>query len=149
MHMKHARYGNAHPHTALPFAVGHSGGTNKEPEGMQFFRMCRDAADNNSCKLNTRASDLPSWSSEGLSNFLPQSLPLANRKGLGHYLWWPWPVPALLSSNVASIGGNSTKPGSSTSYYALIKAASSHVLLSGNVASTGGNSTEPGFSVYH
>ena len=45
---------NAHPHTALPFVVEHAGGMNKE--GMQFFRMCRDAADN---KLNARASDQP------------------------------------------------------------------------------------------
>ena len=51
------------------------------PEGMQFFRMCRDAADN---KLNTRASGLPSWCSKGFSNCFLQSLPLANLKGLGH-----------------------------------------------------------------
>ena len=50
-------------------------------EGMQFFRMCRDAADN---KLNARASDLSSWSSKGFSNFFLQSLSLANLKGLGH-----------------------------------------------------------------
>ena len=62
--MKHARYGDVHPHTALPFAVGHAGGINKE--GIQFFRMRRDAADN---KPNARASGLPSWSSKGLSNF--------------------------------------------------------------------------------
>ena len=36
---KHARYGNVHPHTVLPFVVEHAGGINKE--GMQFFRMCR------------------------------------------------------------------------------------------------------------
>ena len=68
--MKHAGYGDVHPHTVLvtvlPFVVEHAGGINKE--GMQFFRMCtcRDAADN---KLNTRASDLPSWSSKGFSDF--------------------------------------------------------------------------------
>ena len=72
-------YGDVHPHTALPFVVEHSSGINKE--GMQFFRMCRDAADN---KLNTRASGLSSWSSKGLASFLLQSLPLANLKGLGH-----------------------------------------------------------------
>ena len=79
--MKHARYGNVHPHTVLPFVVEHAGGINKE--GVQFFRMCRDAADN---KLNTslRASGLSSWSSKGLSNGFLQSLPLANLKGLGH-----------------------------------------------------------------
>jgi|TARA_B110000285_G_C15068790_1_gene586735 hypothetical protein len=77
--MKHARYGNVHPHTVLPFVVEHAGGINKE--GMQFFRMCRDAADN---KLNARASDLSSWSSKGFSNFFLQSLSLANLKGLGH-----------------------------------------------------------------
>ena len=51
--------------------------------GMQFFRMCRDAADS---KPNTRAGDLPSWSSKGLSIFFLQSPPLAiaNLKGLGH-----------------------------------------------------------------
>ena len=68
-----------HPHTVLPFVVEHAGGINKE--GMQFFRMCRDAADN---KLNARASDLSSWSSKGFSNFFLQSLSLANLKGLGH-----------------------------------------------------------------
>ena len=68
-----------HPHTVLPFVVEHAGGINKE--GMQFFRMCRDAADN---KLNTRASDLSSWSSKGPSNFFLQSLPLANLWGLGN-----------------------------------------------------------------
>ena len=77
--MKHARYGNVHPHTVLPFVVEHAGGINKE--GMQFYRMCRDAADN---KLNTRASGLSSWSSKGFSNFFLQSLSLANLKGLGH-----------------------------------------------------------------
>ena len=82
--MKHARYGNVHPRahtcTVLPFVVEHAGGINKE--GMKFFRMCWDAADN---KLNTRASDLPSWSSKGFSNFFLQSLSLvANLKGLGH-----------------------------------------------------------------
>ena len=79
--MKHTRYGNVNPHTVLPFVVEHAGGINKE--GMQFFWMCRDAADN---KLNTRASDLSSWSSKGFSNFFLQSLPvsLANLKGLGH-----------------------------------------------------------------
>jgi len=61
------------------FVVEHEGGINKE--GMQFFRMCRDAADN---KLNARASDLSSWSRKGPSNFPLQSLPLANLKGLGH-----------------------------------------------------------------
>ena len=49
--MKHARYGDVHPHAVLPFVVAHAGGINKE--GMQFFRMCRDAADS---KLSTRAS---------------------------------------------------------------------------------------------
>ena len=53
--MKHARYGNVHPRTVLPFVVEHAGGINKE--GMQFFRMCWDAVDS---KLNTRASDLSS-----------------------------------------------------------------------------------------
>ena len=77
--MKHARYGNVHPHTVLPFVVEHAGGINNE--GMQFFRMCRDAADN---KLNTRASDMSSWSSKGFSNCFLQSLSLANLKGLGH-----------------------------------------------------------------
>ena len=42
----------------------HAGGVNKE--GMQFFKMCQDAADN---KLNARASDLSSWSSKRLSHF--------------------------------------------------------------------------------
>ena len=69
---KHARYDNAHPHAVLPFVVVHAGGINKE--GMPFFRMCRDAADN---KPNTRASSLPSC-------LFLQSLPLANLKGLGH-----------------------------------------------------------------
>ena len=68
-----------HPHTVLPFVVEHAGGINKE--GMQFFRMCLDAADS---KLNTRASGLPSWPSKGPSNFFVQSLSLANLKGLGH-----------------------------------------------------------------
>ena len=77
--MKQSRYGNAHPYTVLPFVVGHAGGINKE--GMQFFRMCRDAADN---ELNARASGLSSWSSKGFSNSFLQSLPLANLKGLGH-----------------------------------------------------------------
>ena len=45
--MVHARHGDVHPHTALPLVVAHAGGIKKE--GMQFFRMCRDAADN---KLN-------------------------------------------------------------------------------------------------
>ena len=58
--MKHARFGNAHPHTALPFVVEHVGGINKE--GMLFFRVCWDAAEG---KLNARASRLPSWSSRG------------------------------------------------------------------------------------
>ena len=50
--MKHARCGNVHPHTVLPFVVEHmhAGGINKG--GMQFFRMCRDAADS---KPNARA----------------------------------------------------------------------------------------------
>ena len=74
--MKHDRYGNVHryPHTvlaALPFVVEHAGGINKG--GMQFFRMCRDAADN---KPNTRGSVLSSWSSKGFSNFFLQSLSL-------------------------------------------------------------------------
>ena len=79
--MKHARYGNVHPRTVLPFVVEHAGGINEE--GMQFVRMCRDAADN---KLNTctRASDLSSWSSKGFSNFFLQSLSLANLIGPGH-----------------------------------------------------------------
>ena len=67
--MEHARYGDVHPHTALPFVVEHAGGINKER--MQFFRMRRDASDN---KLNTRVSGLPSWSSKGISNFFLQSL---------------------------------------------------------------------------
>ena len=48
--MKHARYGDVHPHmyTVPPFVVEHPGGTNKE--GAQFSKMCRDTADN---KLNT------------------------------------------------------------------------------------------------
>ena len=68
--MKHSRCRDVHPHTVLPFVVehAHAGGINKE--GMQFFRMCRDAADN---KLNTRASDLPSWSSKGSSTFFPSA----------------------------------------------------------------------------
>ena len=70
---------NVHPHTVLPFVVEHAGGINKE--GMQFFRMCRDAVD---IKRNTRASDLSSWPSKGPSNFFLQSLPLANSKGPGH-----------------------------------------------------------------
>ena len=73
--MKHARHGDVHPHTALPFVVEHAGGINKEE--MQFFRMRRDASDN---KLNTRASGLSSWPSKGSSNFFLQSLPLANPK---------------------------------------------------------------------
>ena len=79
--MEHAGYGDVHPHTAPPFVVGHAGGINKE--GVQFFRMCRDAADS---KLNARASGLSSWSScsKGFSNFFLQSLSLANLKGLGH-----------------------------------------------------------------
>ena len=36
--MKHARYGNVHPHTVLPFVVEHAGGINKE--GMQLSRRC-------------------------------------------------------------------------------------------------------------
>ena len=81
--MEHARYGDVHPHTALPFVVEHAGagGINCNKEGMQFFRMCRDAADS---KLNTRASGLPSWFSKGVSNLFLQSLSLANLKGLGH-----------------------------------------------------------------
>ena len=79
--MKHAGYGNAHPHTVLPAVVEHAGGINKEGIAMQFFRMCRDAADK---KLNTRASALPSWSSKRPSNFFLQALSLANLKGLGH-----------------------------------------------------------------
>ena len=79
--MMHARYGDVHmhPHTALPFVVEHACGINNE--GMQFFRMRRDAADN---KPNTRATNLPSWSSKGPSTFFLQSLSLANLKGLGH-----------------------------------------------------------------
>ena len=46
------------------------------------FGMCRDAVDS---KLNTRASDLSSWSSKGFSNFFLKSLSLANPKGLGHF----------------------------------------------------------------
>ena len=53
-----------HPHTVLPFVVEHAGGINKE--GMLFFRMRRDAADN---KLNARAGGLSSWSGKGPSNF--------------------------------------------------------------------------------
>ena len=74
-------HGNVHPHTVLPFVVEHAGGINKE--GMQFFRMCRDAADMYN-KLNTRASDLSSWSSKGFSIVFLKSLSLANLKGLGH-----------------------------------------------------------------
>ena len=55
--MGHARYGNAHPHTVLPFAVGHASGINEG--GMKFSGMCRDAADNKR-SLNARASDLSS-----------------------------------------------------------------------------------------
>ena len=79
--MKHARYGNVHPRACTHSAtlVEHAGGINKE--GMQFFRMCRDAAEN---KLNARASDLSSWSSKEFSNFFLQSLSLANLKGRGH-----------------------------------------------------------------
>ena len=69
-----------HPHTVLPFVVEHAGGHGINKEGMQFFRMCRDAVDS---KLNTRASGLSSWSSKGFSNFFLQSLSLANLKGLG------------------------------------------------------------------
>ena len=79
--MKHARYGNMHPHTALPFMVVHAGGINTLKEGMQFFRMCRDAADK---KLNARASGLSSWSSKGFSKSFLQSLSLANLNGLDH-----------------------------------------------------------------
>ena len=67
------------PRTVLPFVVEHAGGINKG--GVQFFRMCRDAANS---KLNTRASGLSSWSSTGFSNFFLQSLSLANLKGLGN-----------------------------------------------------------------
>ena len=88
---------------------------------MQFSRMFGDASDN---RLNARASDLSSWSSKGPSNFFLQSLSLANLKGLGHL----FVVAAPLSSNVALIGGNSTKPGSSR--YTLIKAAVSLVSAS-------------------
>ena len=77
--MRHARYGDVHPHMVLPFVVEHAGGINKE--GMQFFRMCWDAANN---KLNARASSLSSWSSKGFSNFFLQSLSSANLKGPGH-----------------------------------------------------------------
>ena len=56
--MKHAQYGacDVRPHNVmvLPFVVEHADGINKE--GMQFFGMCRGAADS---KLNARASDLP------------------------------------------------------------------------------------------
>ena len=52
--MKHARYGNMHAHTVLPFVVEHAGGINEE--GMQLFRMCQDAADS---KLNARARERP------------------------------------------------------------------------------------------
>ena len=45
--MEHSRHGDGHPHTVLPFVVEHAGGINKE--GMQFSRMCRDAADNLGC----------------------------------------------------------------------------------------------------
>ena len=79
--MKHdrPRYGNVHPHTVLPVVIDHAGGINKE--GVRFFRMCRDAAHS---KLNTRASDMPSWSSKGFSNFRLQLLSFDNLKGLGH-----------------------------------------------------------------
>ena len=73
--MKHARYGDVHPHTVLPFVVEHAGGINKE--GTQLFGMCRDAADN---KLNTRASGLSSWPGKGPSTFFLQSLSLAMSK---------------------------------------------------------------------
>ena len=90
----------------LPFVVEHAGGINKE--GMRFLRMCRAAADS---KLNARACGLPSWSSKGpsIANFFLQSLSLANLKGLGHLFM----VAVPLSSNVALIGGDSTKPNSS------------------------------------
>ena len=97
--------------------VEHAGGNNKE--GMQFFGMCRDN------KLNARASDLPSWSSKGISNFFLQSLSLADlkgpNKGLGHLFMVTAAAPVPLSSNLALIGGNSTKPDST--YCAGIKAA--------------------------
>ena len=75
--MNHARYGNVHPHTALPFVVGQAGDINKE--GMQFSRMCRGAAlaDN---KVNARASGLPSWSSKGPSDYFLQSPSVGNLK---------------------------------------------------------------------
>ena len=67
--MKHARYGNAHPRTVLPFVVGHAGGIING--GMQFFRMYRDAADSKPNAIaiaRAIASDLAglsSWSSKG------------------------------------------------------------------------------------
>ena len=70
-----ARCGDVHRRTALPVAVEHAGGINKED--MQFFRMCRDAADMYS-KLNTRVSNLPVWPSKPLSNFFLRPPPLAN-----------------------------------------------------------------------
>ena len=69
-----------HPHTVLPFVVEHAGSINKE--GMQFFMMCRDAADN---KLNTRASHLSSWSSKGFSNFFLQATVISS--SLAIFLW--------------------------------------------------------------
>ena len=89
--MKHSRYGNVHPHAVLPFVVEHAGGINKE--GMQFFSMCRDAADN---KLNARASGLSSWSSKGSSSFFLQSLSLANLKSLG-LSWSPKVAKAVFT----------------------------------------------------
>ena len=75
-------------------------------------------------KLNARASGLSSWSSKGFSNFFLQSLSLANLKGLGNLFMVIAASIRAAYSNVALIGGNSTKPGSSYmyNYYALIKA---------------------------
>ena len=66
-----------HTRPVLPFVVelwlSMPGGINKE--GMQFFKMRRDAADS---KRNARVSDLSSWSSKGISNIFLQSPSLAN-----------------------------------------------------------------------
>ena len=46
----------------------------QDREGMQFFRMCRDALDS---KIDARARDLPSWSSKGFSNFFMRIIAVA------------------------------------------------------------------------
>ena len=112
--MMHARYGDVHPQTVLPFVVEHAGGIMINKEGMQFFRMHPDAADS---KINARASDLSSWSSKGLSNFFLQSSSFPILHALAVTV-----ASVPLSSNVALIGGNSTTP--DLECYELIKAAS-------------------------